>query len=84
MREMRKKYFPDKIVANHVDQMESTPDFYKNFRMCIPLTKLFNKYLSLGKSPSEWKEGRMSAINKKGSRKESGNYRPISVLILKC
>ena len=37
--------------------------------LCIPLTKCFNKSLSLGKLPSEWKECRISAIFKKGSRK---------------
>ena len=52
--------------------------------LCIPLTKLCNTSLSLGKLPSEWKEGRMSAIYKKGSRKEAGNYRPISLTSIVC
>ena len=62
-------------MANPVDKIESSPDFYKNFRIYyVPLTKLFNTSLSLGKMPSEWKEGRISAIYKKGSRKKVGNY----------
>ena len=52
--------------------------------LCISLTKLFNKSLSLGKLPSEWKECRISAILKKGSSKKAGNYRPIRLTIIVC
>ena len=46
-----------------------------------PLTKLFNKSLSLGKFPSTWKETKVHAIFKiKGSASDPSNYRPISLL----
>ena len=48
----------------------------------MPLTKLFNKCLSLGKLPSEWKEGRILAICMKG--KKAVNYRPISLTSIVC
>ena len=65
--------------------MESSPDFYKNFRIYyVPLKKLFNKSLSLGKLPSEWKDSRISAIYKKGCRKKVGNYWPISLTSIVC
>ena len=48
------------------------------------MTKLFTMFLSLGKLPSEWKEGRISAIYKKGSLKKAGNYRPISLTSIVC
>ena len=52
--------------------------------LCTPRTKLFNKSLSLGKLPSEWKEGRISAIFKKCGRKKVGNYRHISLSSIVC
>ena len=46
-----------------------------------PLTKLFNKSLSLGKFPSTWKEAKVHAIFKrKGSASDPSNYQPISLL----
>ena len=55
-----------KEILFGLNPVESTPDFYKNFwiNTVMPLTELFNKSLSLGKLPSEWKEGRISAIYK--------------------
>ena len=70
-------------MANPVDQTESTRLLQELLDiLCIPLTKLFIKSLSLGKLPSEWKEGRISAM--KGSRKKAGNYRPISLTSIVC
>ena len=46
--------------------------------LCKPLYKLFNKSLSEGQLPDDWKQAKVSAIFKrKGSRKKAGNYRPV-------
>ena len=54
--------------------------------LCKPLARLFNNSLAVGELPKEWKQGRISAIFKKGSRKKAGNYRPVSLtsIICKC
>ena len=44
------------------------------------LTYLFNMSIATSEIPEDWKCARVSAIFKKGSRLETGNYRPISVL----
>ena len=54
--------------------------------LCKPLARLFNNSLAVGELPKEWKQGRISAIFKKGNRKKPGNYRPVSLtsIICKC
>jgi hypothetical protein len=44
-----------------------------------PLTIVFNKSLSERKSPSDWKKANVTPLFKKGSKKEAGNYRPVSL-----
>ncbi|CAB4037513.1 Hypothetical predicted protein [Paramuricea clavata] len=46
------------------------------------LTALFNKSLSLGKVPQEWKEVNVVPVPKRGDIHEISNYRPISLLFL--
>ena len=46
------------------------------------MTALFNKSLSLGKVPQEWREANVVPIPKKGNIHEVSNYRPISLLSL--
>ena len=43
-------------------------------RLSKPLARLFNNSLIVGELPKEWKQGRISAIFKKGNRKNEGNY----------
>ena len=54
--------------------------------LCKPLARLFNNSLAVGELPKEWKQGRISAIFQKGSRKKAGNYGPVSLtsIICKC
>ena len=41
---------------------------------------LFNMSLRTGDIPADWKSARISAVFKKGSKQDVGNYRPISIL----
>ena len=47
-----------------------------------PLSKLFNKSLSTGTVPLEWKEANVVPVFKKGEDDYTENYRPISLLPL--
>ena len=38
--------------------------------LCKPLARLFNNSLAVGELPKEWKQGKISAIYKKGNRKK--------------
>ena len=49
--------------------------------LCKPVARLFNNSLAVGELPKEWKQGRISAIFKKGGRKE--HYRPVSLTSIK-
>lgn len=44
-----------------------------------PLEHIFKSSLENGEIPSDWKKANVSVIFKKGSRKEPGNYRPVSL-----
>ena len=63
---------PDKINNKILKQCASS--------LCVPLSNLFNKSLSLGIFPSQWKLADVSAIFKKLNRQIKENYRPISLL----
>lgn len=49
-----------------------------------PLSRIFSKSLSTGIIPLDWKLANVNALFKKGSKKEPGNYRPISLTSQIC
>lgn len=57
------------------------PKTLKELRKQIsnPLAEIFNRSLQEGKLPEAWKEANITAIFKKGSKSEAGNYRPVSL-----
>ena len=52
--------------------------------LAVPLSKLFNISLEKGQVPQDWKVAEVVAIFKKGSRSETGNYRPVSLTCIVC
>ena len=67
---------PDKI----------TPYFLKNIiaNIANPLSKLFNKCLTEGYVPEEWKIAHIIPIYKKGDAQIPSNYRPVSLTSVLC
>ena len=50
----------------------------------LPITILFNKSLSEGILPSEWKLTNVTSIFKSGDKTKSSHYRPISITSILC
>ena len=65
--------------AAGVDELNSS--FLKGCANGImtPLELIFLKSIDTGEIPSDWKQANVSVIFKKGSKKEPGNYRPVSL-----
>ncbi len=49
-----------------------------------PLQTIFNTSLRTGRLPVCWKEANISAIFKKGKKKQPSNYRPVSLTCIPC
>jgi hypothetical protein len=49
-----------------------------------PLTYIFQKSVSSGQLPRQWKDAVISPIYKKGDRKQAQNYRPVSLTSIIC
>ena len=53
-------------------------------KLAGPLTHIFNNSVETGIIHEDWKSVNVSAIHKKGSMQEPGNYRPISLTSVVC
>ena len=49
-----------------------------------PLGIIFRNSVESGNIPTQWKEARVSVIHKKGNKKLSSNYRPVSIISVLC
>ena len=58
-----------------------TPKFLKEVvdEIAEPLTKIFNESISEGVVPQDWKIANVTPMFKKGTKLDSGNYRPVSL-----
>ena len=52
--------------------------------LCYPLTVIFQKSVSVGKIPKEWKYAKVTPLFKKGNKSVTGNYRPVSLMSVVC
>ena len=52
--------------------------------IAYPITLLFNKSLSEGKLPQDWKLANVTCIFKSGDKTKASNYRPISITSKLC
>ena len=50
----------------------------------LPLTDIFQKSLSSGEVPEDWRKANITCIFKKGSKQDPGNYRPVSLTSVIC
>ena len=47
--------------------------------VALPLSILFKKSMDAGRIPDDWRDAHITAIHKKGSKAEPGNYRGVSL-----
>ena len=83
------------VVANKINNMKENkspgvdgiaPKILKETveQICTPLANVFNMSLQEGIVHLEWKEANIIPLFKKGSRKKSVNYRPVSLTSVIC
>ena len=73
-------------VSKSTGPDEFHPRFLKETAVSIalPVTILFNKSLTEGTIPQEWKLANVTCIHKSGDKTAASNYRPISITSILC
>jgi len=71
-----KAHGPDGIPSRVLKELYS--------ELSVPLSILFNKSIHEGVVPQDWREATVTAIFKKGTRCDPGNYRPVSLTSIVC
>ena len=80
----------EEIVIKSIDRMKPnkaagvdglTTTFIKEIKLEVvkPMVEIFKRSMDEGQIPLEWKRANVTAIFKKGSKKDPGNYRPVSL-----
>ena len=50
----------------------------------LPLSEIFQRSISTGDEPNDWKNAKATCIFKKGNKQEPENYRPVSLTSVLC
>jgi hypothetical protein len=66
------------------DQIHPRVLFELRNEIAFPLKLIFEQTIKDKKLPTDWRSGNISAIYKKGSKLDAGNYRPISLTCICC
>jgi hypothetical protein len=85
----------DEMVEKKLSQLDPSkaqgpdavhPRVLKELRgtLARPIRIIYESTLRTGRLPTLWKRANISAIFKKGSRREAGNYRPVSLTSVVC
>ena len=74
--DVNKAYGPDGIPLKVLSELSK--------ELSIPYCYLFNRSIDSGSLPEDWKMANVTAIFKKGTKSEPGNYRPVSLTSVTC
>ena len=67
-----------------VDNIHPKLLFELRHELAKPIAELFNKLLSEGDVPRDWRDASITALFKKGNRSDPGNFRPVSLTSIIC
>ena len=67
-----------------IDNIHQKLLFKLRHELAKPIAELFNKSLSQGEVPRDWRVASITALFKKGNLFEPGNYRPVSLTSIIC